>query len=377
MLVILARGNAKICDIHEWDAGHERPFDGTAEGFSGDAGVGEVAVEETGGTGYLVEGEPAALAGEPVDRLEDLEAQRDQLLEAPADLVHRQVHGLVQARDLGDLNEGRRALGEAPDGVLVEVAARGDAGERHPSLRVVVARERPETLWGAKASRGPHLFVPDEDARGVSAGVEGDVLCQRSPLRRGVSGPDLDPPAQRARIEALERPPGSVAAQVQLPWPFGDNRHFYVGYNTPVRLPHGREQALELLIDGPGEVPAPLGRQHVHEAALYPAFPALGRLEAIDGLVELAPPPVDERGQPLDLGVFGEAPRPDLIPGRARRLVGVHSPHDRPLLPLPLRLRLAELALECLYGRRHERSRFSTKTHMLGGILQHPNRRWM
>ena len=60
MLVILARGNAKVGDIHEWDAGHERPFDGAVEGFGGDAGVGEVAVEETGGTGYLVEGEPAA-----------------------------------------------------------------------------------------------------------------------------------------------------------------------------------------------------------------------------------------------------------------------------------------------------------------------------
>src|SRR5215213_3080356 len=245
MLEILARGNAKVGDIHEWDAGHERPFDGAVEGFGGDARVGEVAVEETGGTGYLVEGEPAALAGEPVDRLEDLEAQRDQLLEAPADLVHRQVHGLVQARDLGDLNEGRRALGEAPNGVLVEVAARGDAGERHPSLRIVVARERPETLWGTKASRGPDLFAPDEDARGVPAGVVGDVLCQRRHLRRhprrSVPSPDLDPPAHRARIEPLERPPGSVATQVQLPWPLGDDRHLDVGYGTPVCPPHGRE----------------------------------------------------------------------------------------------------------------------------------------
>ena len=39
-----------------------------------------MAVEEASGAGYLVEGEAAAFTGEFVDRLEDLEAQRDQLL---------------------------------------------------------------------------------------------------------------------------------------------------------------------------------------------------------------------------------------------------------------------------------------------------------
>src|SRR3712207_7252187 len=47
------------------------------------------AVEETCGAGYLVEGETATLAGQLVDRLKDLEAQGDQLLQPPADLVHR------------------------------------------------------------------------------------------------------------------------------------------------------------------------------------------------------------------------------------------------------------------------------------------------
>jgi hypothetical protein len=39
-----------------------------------------VAVEEAGGARYLVKGEAAAVAGEPVDRSEDFEAEGDELL---------------------------------------------------------------------------------------------------------------------------------------------------------------------------------------------------------------------------------------------------------------------------------------------------------
>src|ERR671932_412813 len=80
-LDILARRDAQVGDVHEGDAGAERALDGAVEGFSGDAGVGEVAVEEAGGAGYLVEGETAPVAGEGVNRFEDLEPERDQLFE--------------------------------------------------------------------------------------------------------------------------------------------------------------------------------------------------------------------------------------------------------------------------------------------------------
>src|SRR5215203_2401260 len=168
MLEILAGCDAQVSDVHQGDAGAQRPLDGTIEGLGGDAGVGEVAVEEAGGAGYLVEGEAPALPGEPVDRREDLEAKRDQLLQPPANLVHGQVHGLVEARDLGDLDEGRRPLGQTPDEVFVEVAAGSNTGERHPSIWVVVASERSEGLRAAKAA-GPHLLAADEEARCVPA----------------------------------------------------------------------------------------------------------------------------------------------------------------------------------------------------------------
>src|SRR5919112_4898075 len=109
-LKVLSRRHAQVGDIHEGHAGLQRAFDRPAEGLGGDPGIGEVAVEEAGGTSYLVEGEPATFAGELVDRLEHPEAKRYQLFQPPADLVHRQVHGLIEACDLGDLNEGRRAL---------------------------------------------------------------------------------------------------------------------------------------------------------------------------------------------------------------------------------------------------------------------------
>src|SRR5215212_1538144 len=81
----------------------------------------------------------ATLAGQPVDRFEDLEAQGDQLLQPPADLVHGEAHGLIEAGDLGHLDEALGALAQTPDGVLVEVAPRGDARECHSPLVTLVA----------------------------------------------------------------------------------------------------------------------------------------------------------------------------------------------------------------------------------------------
>jgi hypothetical protein len=56
--------------------------------------------------------------------------------------------------------------------------------------------------------------------------------------------------------------------------------------------------------------------------------------------------------------------------------VGVLRPYHSPLLPLPFRLRFAELPLEGLYRRGHPRLPFPTKTHMVVGILQHPVSPW-
>ncbi len=210
----------------------------------------------------------------------------------------------------------------------------------------------------------------------MPTGVVGDLARHPSNLRRLAPGPDLDPPAHRPRIKALERSPGRVAAKVELPWPLRNHRDLNTPQRIPVRPPHGLQQALELLIHSPRQVASPLGRQHVHQAALDPALLALGRLEAIDRLVELPPPPVDQRRETLHLGILGEALRPSLIPRRARRLVGVLRPDNRPLLLLPLRLGLAQLPLKGLYGRGHRALPFFTKTHMLVGILQHRRRLW-
>ena len=54
-LKAFARRDAQVGDVDQRDAGSERSLDGPTEGFGGDAGVWEVAVEEAGGAGYLVE----------------------------------------------------------------------------------------------------------------------------------------------------------------------------------------------------------------------------------------------------------------------------------------------------------------------------------
>src|SRR5215210_3212522 len=137
-LKAFASGHVHIRDVDQGDAGLQGLSDALGEDFGGDAGVGEVAVEEAGGAGYLVEGEAATLAGEFVDPFEYFETQGDQLLQPPADLVHGEAHGLVEAGDLGHLDEALGALAKTPDGVLVEVAPGGDARECHlPFLTLV------------------------------------------------------------------------------------------------------------------------------------------------------------------------------------------------------------------------------------------------
>jgi hypothetical protein len=104
------------------------------QGFGGDAGVGEVTVEEAGSAGNLVEREAATVAGQVVDRFEDLEPQGDQLFESPPDLIPCEVHGLVEARDLRDLFERLWTFAQARDGALVKVAPSGDPGKREPAF---------------------------------------------------------------------------------------------------------------------------------------------------------------------------------------------------------------------------------------------------
>src|SRR4051812_30166777 len=99
-LEAFAGGDAEVGDVHEGDAGFDGAVHGAHQGFGGDTGVGEVSVEEAGGAGYLVEGEAATVPGEGIHCFEDLEPERDQLFEAPPDLVAGEVHGLVETRYL-------------------------------------------------------------------------------------------------------------------------------------------------------------------------------------------------------------------------------------------------------------------------------------
>src|SRR5215212_10917923 len=195
------------CHVHvryvdQGDAGREGLFHALGEDLGGDAGVREMAVEETGGAGYLGEGEAATLAGQPVDRLEHIEPQGDQLLEPPADLVHGEAHGLIQAGYLGHLDEALGTLAQAPDGVLVEVAPRGDARERHPPLLVLVTCQGPQ-LPLAPERAWPDFLVADEGAWGVAARVVGDLARHPRRLGRVDVASYLDPPAYGAGVQSL------------------------------------------------------------------------------------------------------------------------------------------------------------------------------
>src|SRR5215210_9406765 len=151
-LKAFASGHVHIRDVDQGDAGLQGLSDALGEDFGGDAGVGEVAVEEAGGAGYLVEGERATLAGEFVDPFEYFETQGDQLLQPPTDLVHGEAHGLIEAGDLGHLDEAPGALAQTSDGVLVEVSPCGDARERHPALFALVAGEVSQLSLSSKGA---------------------------------------------------------------------------------------------------------------------------------------------------------------------------------------------------------------------------------
>src|SRR5215211_9488357 len=187
----------------------------------------------------------------------------------------------------------------------------------------------------------------------MAACVVGDLTRHPSSLGRVGFASYLDPPAHRSRVQSLQGPPRRVPAQIYLAGLLRNYTDLRAGQRVAVGIFHGREQVLELLVDGPGQVPAPLGGENVHEAALDPALLALGGLEPVYGIVELSPPTVDERGQLLHLrvgpGTFG----PGLITRRAHRLVGVLGPDDGPLLRFSLSLGFAQLPLERLYRRGH------------------------
>src|SRR5688500_9982952 len=182
-LKAFARRNVQVGDVDEGNACFEGLRYALGEDVGGDARVGEVAVEETGGAGYLVKRETATLAGQLIDCLEHLEAQGDQLLQPPADLIHGEAHCLIQAGDLGYLDEAPGALAEASDGVFVEVAPRRDPRERHLSLRTLVGRQGPE-LPLAPEGTSSYLLVVHEGPRGMAARVVGDLARHPSRLRR-------------------------------------------------------------------------------------------------------------------------------------------------------------------------------------------------
>src|SRR5215208_7547699 len=180
-----------VGDVDQGNAGREGLLYALGEDLGGDPRVGEVAVQQTGGAGYLVERETTTLAGQLVDCLEHLEAQGDQLLQPPADFIYGEAHGLIQAGDLGDLDEALGALAEASDGALVEVASRRDPRERHPSLRTLVSGQSPEF---SLAPEGTHLYphVVHKGARRMTSRVVGDLARHPSCLRRVYLAPYLD-----------------------------------------------------------------------------------------------------------------------------------------------------------------------------------------
>src|SRR5215208_2106562 len=186
-----------VGDVDQGNAGREGLLYALGEDLGGDPRVGEVAVQQTGGAGYLVERETTTLAGQLVDSLEHLEAQGDQLLQPPADFIHGEAHGLIQAGDLGDLDEALGALAEASDGVFVEVAPRRDPRERQPSLLTPVAGQGPKLPRTPEGARS-YLHVVHKGARGMTARVVGDLARHPPCLWRVDLASYLDPPAQRA-----------------------------------------------------------------------------------------------------------------------------------------------------------------------------------